>query len=71
MVDLKKLKEAIDSSGVTNRHIASSLGITEQSFSNKMNGRTEFKVTEMNLLINVLHLSKTDAYCIFFAGCVH
>ena len=57
--------------GISNRKIASQLGISEQAFYNKMSGITEFKESEIKKLIQILGLSAEDVDRIFLSGNVN
>lgn len=53
--------------GLTQAEIADKLGINASSLNRKMNGETEFKRNEINLLKSILCLSANDVDAIFFA----
>ena len=69
-LDTERLNNIIKSKGVKKNYLASVLGISNQAFQNKMNGKTLFKVTEIVKIANVIGLSKEDIYNIFFAPLV-
>ena len=64
------LLKKIDESRLSRDSIAKSIGITRQAFFNKINGKREFKTSEMNKLAEILNLSIDDRDAIFFADCV-
>ena len=66
MVNRKLLRERIDAKGIKIRFIADKLGISHQSMYDKVNGRTEFKESEIAILIDILDLSPEDVMLIFF-----
>jgi len=66
MTDTKKLSEVIQSKGLKLEFIAKSIGISVGSMSNKMNGKTNFKLPEVQKLKELLNLSAKEAYEIFF-----
>lgn len=66
MTDTRSLRSTIDESGIKLKSISDSLGITYQALLNKLNGDTEFKVTEAQSLKDVLHLTDEDFISIFF-----
>lgn len=53
----RELEVEITRKGMTVREIARQMGITEQSFYNKLNNRTEFKASEIQMLCDILGLS--------------
>ncbi|MDD7086648.1 MAG: DUF739 family protein [Lachnospiraceae bacterium] len=53
----RELEVEITRKGMTVREIARQMGITEQSFYNKLNNRTEFKASEIQILCDILGLS--------------
>jgi len=59
------LKQKIDESGLKVGFIAKKLGITTQGFYYKMNGRNEFKASEIKILKDILHLSEDEITLIF------
>jgi len=59
------LKQKIDESGLKVGFIAKKLGITAQGFYYKMNGRNEFKASEIKILKDILHLSEDEITLIF------
>lgn len=65
MVDTIKLEYYIKKSGHTNRECAAVLGITLQTFLNKINNRSEFKYSEILKLAEFIDLDVTDK--VFFA----
>lgn len=66
-----ELRAAIARNGVSNRSIASQLSITEQALNNKMNGKTEFKNSEIKKLSQLLGLSLGEVNYIFFDSIVN
>ncbi|WP_338950110.1 DUF739 family protein [Fusobacterium nucleatum] len=57
-VDYKKLRDVIDKSGLKYTFIAKQLGLkSAQSLQRKINGRFDFKLSEVRILIDVLGLS--------------
>lgn len=61
-----ELRASIARSGITNRKIASELGVSEQALYNKMQGESEFKSSEIKKMANLLSLSMNDVNLIFF-----
>ena len=66
MVDTTRLNEAIKASGYLKSGIAARLGISRQSFSNKLSNRTAFRASEASYLKGLLNLSSDDFIAIFF-----
>lgn len=65
-MNYKLLKEVINDSGRKLESIASVIGIDRASLYNKLNGITEFKVSEINSLCDTLHLDAKTKMLIFF-----
>lgn len=59
------LRGRIAEKGYTQREVAKMIGITYQSFSEKINNKSNFKVSEIIKLCNILDISDKDSY--FFA----
>lgn len=66
-----EFRAAIARAGITNRELAAKLGLSEQAFYNKMNGRAEFKNSEIKHIANALALSMRSVNTIFFDGVVN
>ncbi|MBQ3318162.1 MAG: helix-turn-helix transcriptional regulator [Spirochaetales bacterium] len=66
MSNRKRLAEIIQSKGLKLEFVAKSIGISVGSMSNKMNGKTDFKLPEVQKLMELLGLSISEAYDIFF-----
>lgn len=62
-----ELRAEIARKDITYRAIASALGISEQAFYNKLDGKTEFKESEIRKLVDLLGLSADDLNRIFLA----
>lgn len=67
MVDTGTLRVVIKESGLKNKWLADKLGVTEQTFCNKMGGRSQFKADEIRLLATLLRLRAKEVQEIFFA----
>ncbi len=61
-----KLKEAIKSSGITMTMISSRIGMSRESLYNKIEKKTEFTVSEIVKLSEILGLSTERRDEIFF-----
>lgn len=70
-MNCKEFRAAIARAGVSKREIAAQLGVSEQAFYNKLNGRAEFKNSEIVKLSEMLGLSMADVNLIFFSGSVN
>jgi len=66
-----EFRVAVARAGLTNRDIATSLGISEQAFYNKAAGKTEFKSSEIKKLAVILSLSMDAVNHIFFDDTVN
>ena len=65
------LSDRIDESGIKYKIIAEKLGISIKTLYNKMNGVTDFSVTEARKLKEILSLSESDCMRFFFANRLH
>ena len=66
MANLEKLRKKIDESGLKLDYISDCLAINRGSLYNKLQGKTEFVVSEAGLLKDILGLSEKEASSIFF-----
>lgn len=60
-----KLKAKLVELKKTYEECAKALNISETSFSNKMNGKTAFKLNEIKILSNFLNLTREEIDVIF------
>ena len=60
------LREAIDDSGITMTNMAKKIGISRESLYNKLEKKSEFSVSEINSIQQILHLSNSARDVIFF-----
>ena len=67
-INLTKLNARIVESGMSKTFIAKKLGITREGFYKKLNGKSEFKASELYKLIDILHLSEDESRIIFFGN---
>lgn len=67
MIDYEGLRKVIQDSGLKNSYIAKHLGITDTTFSRKIQGKNKFDIIEVNKLTRLLNLSDADVKRIFFA----
>ena len=67
MVDITKLKEAMDDSGMTVVAISAKSGILRETLYNRLAGKGEFTVSEIEGLTDALHLTTGQRNSIFFA----
>lgn len=70
MTNTALLKSIINENGFKNKFLALACGVTERTFSNKLNGKTPFVQNEILILRNILHLSDDELSMIFFAETV-
>lgn len=70
MTNEKKLKAKIVESGFNQEQIAEMLGLTIATFNYKVNGKSEFKASEIKKLCEILSLTESDCMAIFFADAV-
>ena len=69
-MNLQKLKEIINEKGFKFDFIAKKLNITSETFSRKMNGKNEFKISEVKTLNELLNLNELEYKNIFLKdGC--
>lgn len=67
MVDFNKLKAAIEESGMTMVAISAKTGILRETLYNKLAGKSEFTVSEIEGLSDALNLTTGQRNSIFFA----
>lgn len=67
MTDLKELRQVIDDCGIPISTLARKMCIGRESLYNKINGKTEFKISEMDSLSRALNLTEQQKTHIFFA----
>ena len=68
MTNTPLLKDYIKESGYKISFLAQQLGISEHSMSRKINGKNEFKASEIEILCKFLKISTKDRMAIFFAS---
>lgn len=68
MVDLNKLRKAIDESGMTVTSICSKSGILRATLYYKLAGRADFTASEIEKLSDAMRLSVGQRNSIFFAN---
>lgn len=66
-MNLNALNQSIEDSGITIISIANKIGISRQQLYKKLSGEVEFKVSEANLISDILRLTKKEKDEIFFA----
>lgn len=70
MTNLKLLTELIEERGIKLNKLAEKMGLTYQGLKYKLDGRSEFKVSEVNLMTRALKLSDEERDAIFFNNVV-
>ena len=66
LIDHQLLRDTIKESGITKEHVARQLGLTREGLYLKLNGKSEFKFSEVVKLKDMLHLKQSDFRRIFF-----
>jgi transcriptional regulator with XRE-family HTH domain len=66
MVKVNKLAGKIRERGLTQKEIAARMNLSEQSFSRKMQGKARFFVNEVEVLTDLLMLTRDEVREIFF-----
>ena len=67
MINYELLRKRVKSSGMTMVAISEKTGILRETLYNKLNGKSEFYVSEIVALTATLHLTKDERDKIFFA----
>lgn len=65
-MDYEKLNSFIHESGFKKNKIAKDIGLTPYGLSQKLTGKTEFKVSEIIKISHILKLNKKERDSIFF-----
>lgn len=68
MTNTELLKKTITESGITIVFLADKLDISREAFYMKLNGKTEFKASEIFTLRRLLGLSSKQTEAIFFCA---
>jgi len=66
MIDTVRLVETIRARGLRLDFIAEKLNISRQTLSDKINGKKQFKLCEIQMLVKVLNLTPDEIDAIFF-----
>lgn len=67
----REFRGAVAKSGISNRELAGKLNLSEQALYNKVNGKSEFKNSEIKALASILALSMMEVNDIFFDASVN
>lgn len=67
MTDTRALRLAIEKTGMKYKYIAEELGLSPYGLQLKIENDNEFKVSEVDKLADLLHLSILEKDAIFFA----
>ena len=71
MTDTKELERIIEESGLKKSYIAKALNLSRAGLWNKINNKSDFNTTEIEILCRILKITKlSDRHRIFFSGCV-
>ena len=68
MVDKRKLKAAIVAAGETQGTLAKKIGLRTTSLNYRINGKLDFRASEIRDIAKVLGLSQEETFSIFFGG---
>ena len=60
MFDYSNLLELMDEKGISRKYLCRKLGISMNTFSNKINGHTYFTTAEMKTMCRILGISKNE-----------
>ena len=66
MVNCAALKKAIKDSGIKSKFIAEKIGISPNSLSRKVNGQSDFKLSEVDAMCDILSVDEQCKKNIFF-----
>ena len=69
-MDEIKFRQAMIANRDTQTKLAEALGLSQSGISDRINGKTDFKLSEINFIIQRYHLSPSEANTIFFADLV-
>ena len=69
-IDLEKLAEKIEKSGMKRKAIAERMHLTAAGLANKLNGKRDFSASEINSIADALNLTSDDILSIFFVDFV-
>ena len=67
MVDTLNLEKKIQESGLKTTFIISQLGITRQALDLKKKNKRKFRISEIYVLCDLLHIPNDERQAIFFA----
>ena len=66
MTDIKRLNEIIEEHGIKKKVIANRIGILPSTLTTRLNGHSDFKVSEAAKLADILGLTPAEKMRIFF-----
>lgn len=66
-IDTERLDRAIKKSGLKQSFISEKMGISKQALSDKKNGKTAFRQSEVYVMCDLLQLSDEESNQIFFS----
>ena len=68
MANLKELSRRIDDAGLKTGYIVQKLELPSyEALKRRLKGETEFRLDEVKMLANILHLTDAEVRSIFFA----
>lgn len=65
-MNINALKAKMVLEGISTEKLAQEIGVSKSAFYRKLNGKTEFTREEIQKIIDVLRISNSDAFKIFF-----
>lgn len=68
MTNTEELEVAITRAGISKRKIAKLLGVSETTIYNKLNGKVEFKASEIVAMCDILRLTTAQRENIFLSN---
>jgi len=66
MLNVKLLQEVVSESGISITNIAKKMKLSREGLYQKLSGKTEFKVSEIEAITAILHLDNRRRDSIFF-----
>ncbi|MDE5977311.1 MAG: DUF739 family protein [Turicibacter sp.] len=65
-MNINKLKAKIVEQGLSYKDVYEDLGLSKTAFLSKMNGKTQFKLSELRKIVVILDLNQSELKEIFF-----
>ena len=67
MYDYSRLLDLMNRKSISQRHLASVVGISANAFNNKIKGRSFFNTEEIDRICDALHIRQADIGLYFFS----